>query len=197
MIYSLDGILQEKYADHAVVSCGGVGYYCSCSANTASELPSVGERTFLYTILTVRENGMELAGFATTAERDCYRMLCTVSGVGSKVALSILSSFTPDRLTLLIAGGDAKSITAAPGVGPRLAQRLVVELKDKMGDLDPTGIAANVSSVQRSSSTSEAVEALTALGFSIAEASRVIAGLDSSLSTEELIEQALRKLAAR
>ena len=120
-----------------------------------------------------------------------------MSGVGAKVALSILSTFTPDRVALLIAAQDSKSITAAPGVGPRLAQRIVVELKDKIGKMDVSGPASAVSSAQQLPSASEAVAALTSLGFNVAEASRAVSGLDASLSTEELVAEALRKLAMR
>lgn len=197
MIYSLEGILQEKFADYAVISCAGVGFYAAISANTASALPAVGEKAFLYTVMSVKENGVDLAGFATADERDIYRELCSVSGVGAKVALSILSTFTPDRVALLIAAQDSKSITAAPGVGPRLAQRIVVELKDKIGKMDVSGPASAVSSAQQLPSASEAVAALTSLGFNVAEASRAVSGLDASLSTEELVAEALRKLAMR
>ena len=197
MIYSLEGILQEKAPDYAVINCGGVGYLVSVSANTASSLPPVGERAFVYTVMSVKENGVDLSGFATADERDLYRELCTVSGVGAKVALSILSTFTPDRLTLLIAAQDSKSVTAAPGVGPRLAQRVVLELKDKVGHMDLGGAAASVASLQQLPAASEAVAALTSLGFGVAEASAAVSGLDGSLSTEELVAGALRKLAMR
>ena len=197
MIYSLEGILQEKAADFAVVNCGGVGYMVSISANTASSLPSVGERAFVYTVMTVKENGVDLSGFANADERDLYKELCTVSGVGAKVALSILSTFTPDRLTLLIAAQDSKAVTAAPGVGPRLAQRVVLELKDKVGHMNLGGTAASVAGMQQLPAASEAVAALTSLGFGVAEASAAVSGLDASLTTEELVAEALRKLAMR
>ena len=140
MIYSLKGTLLEKSTDLAVIECGGGGDSFSCSNNTLSMLPAAGENAFVYTVLSVKENGVDLYGFSTQKERDAFRLLCSISGVGPKLALSVLSTYDADRLALLIASGDAKAVTACPGVGPRLAQRIVNELKDKVLQLDITGI---------------------------------------------------------
>jgi Holliday junction DNA helicase RuvA len=197
MIYSLNGTLLEKTIDLAVIECGGVGYSFSCSNNTLSMLPAVGEDAFVYTVLSVKENGVDLYGFSTPKERDAFKLLCSISGVGPKLALSVLSTYDADRLALLIASGDAKAVTACPGVGPRLAQRIVNELKDKVLQLDVTGIGEVVSTVDSSSAASEAVAALISLGFSHSEAASAVAGLSPDLSTEDMITSALRSLSTR
>ena len=197
MIYSLNGILEEKMTDTAVISCGGVGYAVSCSANTLSSLPQVGDKVFIFTVLSVKENGIDLFGFATQKERDAFKLLCTVSGVGPKLALSVLSTYDPDRLALLVASGDSKAVTACPGVGPRLAQRIVLELKDKILQLDISGIGEVVSSVSNGTASADAIAALISLGFSQSEAASAVAGLPADLSTEDMIASALRSLASR
>ena len=196
MIYSLNGTLLEKSTDLAVIECGGVGYAFSCSNNTLSMLPAAGENAFVYTVLSVKENGVDLYGFSTPKERDAFKLLCSISGVGPKLALSVLSTYDADRLALLIASGDAKAVTACPGVGPRLAQRIVNELKDKVLQLDVTGIGEVVTAVD-SSAASEAVAALISLGFSHSEAATAVAGLPPELSTEDMITSALRSLSTR
>ena len=196
MIYSLNGTLLEKSTDLAVIECGGVGYAFSCSNNTLSMLPAAGENAFVYTVLSVKENGVDLYGFSTPKERDAFKLLCSISGVGPKLALSVLSTYDADRLALLIASGNAKAVTACPGVGPRLAQRIVNELKDKVLQLDVTGIGEVVTAVD-SSAASEAVAALISLGFSHSEAASAVAGLPPELSTEDMITSALRSLSTR
>ena len=197
MIYSLNGILEEKLTDSAVISCGGVGYAVSCSVNTLSMLPQVGEKVFVYTVLSIKENGVDLFGFSTEKERDAFKLLCSVNGVGPKLALSVLSTYDPDRLALLIASGDSKAVTACAGVGPRLAQRIVLELKDKILQLDITGIGEVVSSASGGTASADAIAALLSLGFSQSEAASAVAGLPADLSTEDMIAAALRSLATR
>ena len=197
MIYSLNGILLEKTPDSAVIECGGVGYGFSCSANTLSSLPGTGDKAFVYTVLSVRENGVDLFGFSSQKESEAFRLLCSISGVGPTVALSVLSTYDPDRVSLLIASGDAKAITACPGVGPRLAQRIVNELKEKILQLDIEGIGEVVTAVDNGSASSEAIAALISLGFSHSEAATAVAGLAPELSTEDMIASALRSLASR
>ena len=141
---------------------------------------------------------MELYGFADTAELACFKLLISVNGVGPKAGLSILSDFSPDRLALLIASGDAKSITKAAGVGPKMAQRIVLELKDKVGaaDLGVSDEAVEAAgSASKSGNAAEAVAALTALGYAQSEAALAVGRLDSQLSVEELIRQALKSMA--
>ena len=139
MIYSLDGTLTYFDQNFAVVSCGGVGFKCFTTLTTLQSLPGVGKPVQLFTYLSVREDALDLYGFATTAELDCFKLLISVNGVGPKAALAILSELSADRLAVCIAGGDAKSLTRAPGIGKKIAERIVLELKDKMGVLDFCG----------------------------------------------------------
>ena len=132
MIYSLNGILLEKDIGRAVIDCNGVGYAVHITGNCLSRLPDVGERVLLFTHLNIREDAAELFGFYDTDERDCFKLMITVSGVGPKMALSILSELTPDRFAVSVVSGDQASITKANGVGPKLAQRVILELKDKI-----------------------------------------------------------------
>ena len=136
MIYSLDGTLTYFDQNFAVVSCGGVGFKCFTTLTTLQSLPGVGKPVQLYTYLSVREDALDLYGFTTAAELDCFKLLISVNGVGPKAALAILSELSADRLAVCIAGGDAKSLTRAPGIGKKIAERIVLELKDKMGVLD-------------------------------------------------------------
>lgn len=197
MIYSLTGKLIYKDTGSAVVECGGVGFRCAVTLSTAGQLPSVGANVMLLTHLNVREDAMELFGFHTQEELRLFRLLTSVSGVGPKVGLAILSDIAPDKLSLYIASGDAKAITKAQGVGPKLAQRIILELKDKIlgGDAKSMEIPAGVSNPQ--SATGEAVAALAALGYSQSEAASALSGLDSALPTQELIRGALKKLAGK
>ncbi len=198
MIYSLRGTLAASDPHTAVVECAGVGYGCRVTLNTMRQLPPIGGQVFLHTYLAVREDAMELYGFADAAELACFKLLIAVNGVGPKAALSILSDFSPDRLALLIASGDAKSITKAAGVGPKMAQRIVLELKDKVGAADLGASAEAVEaagSASKSGNAAEAVEALTALGYAQSEAALAVGRLDSQLPVEELIRQALKSMA--
>ncbi len=199
MIDSVRGTLLHAEPRLAVVECGGVGFACSITMNTARELPAQGEEVRLYTVLNVREDAMELFGFAEQTERRCFQQLITVTGVGPKAALAILSELSPDRLALAIAGGDYKAITRAQGVGPKLAQRVVLELKDKLGA--PGGAASAMPQAAGVASAAggaaEAVNALTVLGFSASEASAAVGRLDSTLPVNELVRQALKSLAQK
>lgn len=198
MIYSLRGRLIESDPHTAVVECAGVGYGCRVTLNTLRQLPPIGAEVFLHTYMVVREDAVELYGFADTAELACFKLLISVNGVGPKAGLSILSDFSPDRLALLIASGDAKSITKAAGVGPKMAQRIVLELKDKVGaaDLGVSDEAVEAAgSASKSGNAAEAVAALTALGYAQSEAALAVGRLDSQLSVEELIRQALKSMA--
>ncbi len=133
MLYSVRGTLVHLEPRMAVVECGGVGFRCQITMNTARQLPALGAEALLYTILNVREDAMELFGFADQSELRCFQQLTAVSGVGPKAAIAILSELSPDRIAVAVAGGDYKSLTRAQGVGPKLAQRIVLELKDKVG----------------------------------------------------------------
>lgn len=202
MYYSVRGTLIHREMNFAVVECGGVGYQCFITANTARQLPNIGAEAMLYTFLNVREDAMELFGFADRSELNCFRLLTSVSGVGTKVGLAILSELTPERVALAAASGNHKEFARAQGVGPKLAQRIVLELKDKVGLPSATGgivtqneIPTGVVSV--SQGAAEAVNALTMLGFSSSEASAAVGKLDSMLSVEELVRQALKTLGKR
>ena len=199
MIASLHGKLIAKDTGVAVVECGGVGMKCSITGNTYSKLAQVGDEVFLYTYLSVREDALDLYGFYSEQELNAFKLVTGVNGVGPKMGLAILSQFDVDRLMFYIAGADAKALTAASGVGLKTAQRIVLELKDKVGAVAGTseniGAVASVSGSTPGSSVSEAVEALVALGYGKSEASLAVSRLDTTLAVDELIKQALRTLA--
>lgn len=197
MFYSLTGKLIHTEAYLAVVECGGVGYRCTTSLTTLSCLPPAGERVTLYTHLNVREDALDLFGFYSMNELDAFKKLIGVSGVGPKSALAILSDMTPDRLALCIASGDAKSLTRAPGVGVKLAQRLILELKDKISKAElASGVGeAAVQIGADGSGMNEAAAALCTLGYSQSQAAEALAGLAADLPVDELIRQALKKVA--
>ena len=202
MIYSLRGKLTVKELGFAVIECGGVGYGCKTSYSTISRLGDVGSEAMLYTYLYVREDIVELFGFADQQELNCFKLLISVSGVGPKAATSILSDMTPEKFAFYIASGDSKSFTRTKGIGAKTAQRIVLELKDKISSESISGSvsgdAAAFSAVSASSdSVSEALEALMVLGYSQGEAAPILSKLDSSLSTQELIKETLRLLSAK
>lgn len=197
MIASLRGKL--IYTDNAVavVECGGVGYKCFVTKNTLYNLPQKNEEVFLHTYMVVREDAMDLYGFESVEELDAFKLITSVNGVGTKIGLALLSEFTASQLTLYIASNDPKALTAASGVGIKLAQRIVLELKDKVGSLT-SGETLEIKAVGNAtlnSNTKEAVAALVSLGYSQSEASLAVGKLDMSLPTEELIKLALKTLA--
>ncbi|MBR3844477.1 MAG: Holliday junction branch migration protein RuvA [Clostridia bacterium] len=161
-------------------------------------LPPIGGEVFLFTYLAVREDAMDLYGFYTEEELDFFKLLITVSGIGPKAAMAILSQFSPQQLAVCIAAGDAKAITKAQGVGAKTAQRLVLELKDKLGGLGMDNAADEikvVSAASANANAADAVEALVAFGYSRSEASVAVGRLDSSLPAEALIREGLKALA--
>ena len=198
MIYSVKGEVVHTEANLAVIECGGVGYACRTTFTTLSKLKGIGSQAKLYTYLNVSQDDVSLFGFYDQQELKCFRMLLTVSGVGPKAALSVLSDIPPEKFALTVATGDYKAITKAKGIGAKTAQRIVLELKDKiakeqLSDTSSMDFAAASEAVS-GGATGEAIAALVVLGYSQAEAATVISGLDSSLSTEELIKQALKKI---
>lgn len=196
MIDSLKGTVLEKTPEHVVVECAGVGYLAMTSATATGALPAVGEECRIYTEMRVTENDVSLYGFSSRRERESFRLLTAVSGVGPKVGLAILGVLSPDRIALAIAGEDHKAFTAAPGVGPKLAQRIVLELKDKMkGFGAPTGGAA--ASVVPTDSTAQAMAALTSLGYTGTEAAQALTGIDPALPVQEIIRLALQSIGKR
>lgn len=196
MFYSVSGNVVDYSTNFVAVDSGSVSFLCFTSMQTASKCSIIGEKVTLYTYMNVREDAIELYGFYEKEELDCFKMLINVSGVGAKMALSLLSEYTPDKIILSIAAGDHKALTKASGIGTKLAQRIVLELKDKIGSLSVSSSenVAAVSSVSQNSVTAEAVAALVMLGYSQSEASIAVSGLDPSLSVEELIKQALKLL---
>lgn len=199
MISSLRGKLIYSDKDTAIIECGGVGFKCNIGFTTYSKLPSVNNDLFLYTYMSVKEDAIDLYGFLGLDELECFKKLISVSGVGPKMGIALLSEFTPDKILLYIATGDSKALTAASGVGNKLAQRIVLELKDKATSIDLSGgnnVSAIATAVENSSSR-EAVAALVTLGFSQSEATIVVSRLDQALSTEDMIKTALKEMSRR
>lgn len=199
MIYSVKGKIIHKSADAAVIECGGVGYLCRTTLATLSQIGRTGEEAMLYTYLHVREDNIELFGFATEQELNCFKMLISVSGVGPKAGLAILSDTNPERFALTVATGDYKAFTKTKGVGQKLAQRVVLELKDKITkeQLSAAGETEQLfEAVAEGSNTAEAISALVVLGYSQSEAASAVAKLDPNLAVEEIIRQALKKMAS-
>lgn len=201
MFYCLTGKIIKLDISAVVIECGGVGFYCNTSINSISYLAGEDTAT-LYTYLNVREDALDLFGFCDEYELEWFKMLISVNGVGPKAALAILSEFTPDRLALSISSGDAKAITRTPGIGPKIAQRIILDLKDKVGSAvsKSSSVAedfARVSAVQEMPAASEAVAALTMLGYSQSEASVAVSKIDPGLSVENIIKQALKLLSTQ
>lgn len=195
MIDSLSGIVQYKEPSLVVIACGGVGYGCKVSLQTAATVGSVGEETTLLTHLAVREDEISLYGFSTRSERTCFLQLLSVSGVGPKAALSILSDLSPDRFALAVAAGNYKVFTKTKGVGPKLAQRIVLELKDKVSKTAQAAGYADAVSVQPvGGNMEEAMAALMVLGYGQSEVASVLSSLDPALSASELIRLSLMQL---
>ena len=202
MIYCLTGKIVKKSMHAVVLSCGGVGYYAQCPASVAGALPGVGKEATIYTVMSVTENDVSLYGFATEQQQACFEMLTAVSGVGPKVGLAILSVMEPDRVALAISAGDHKAFKAASGVGPKLAQRIVLELKDKVAKGFVDGIsledvAGASADTQASQGSSQAIAALVSLGYSQSEAALAVSKIDAALPVEEIIKLALRSMAGR
>ena len=202
MIYCLTGKIVKKSMNAVVLSCGGVGYYAQCPACVAGALPGVGKEATIYTVMSVTENDVSLYGFATEQQQACFEMLTAVSGVGPKVGLAILSVMEPDRVALAISAGDHKAFKAASGVGPKLAQRIVLELKDKVAKGFVDGIsledvAGASADTQASQGSSQAIAALVSLGYSQSEAALAVSKIDAALPVEEIIKLALRSMAGR
>lgn len=200
MFYYLEGTVAELLPYLAVIDCGGVGYACKTTNNTLSHLKK-GQKGKVYTYLNVGEGVFDLYGFATQSELHTFRMLLGVSGVGPKAALAILSTGTPDALAMAIITGDEKTLTAAPGIGKKIAQRIILELKDKLAKesaatgLDFSDNGTSVNAVSFTNKASEAAQALAVLGYSSAEVAVALKGVDvENLPLEEIIRQSLKKM---
>ena len=199
MFYYLDGTVAEILPYLAVIDCGGVGYACKATNNTLASLKK-GHRGKLYTYLNVGEGIFELYGFATVNELNSFKLLISVSGVGPKAALAILSATTPESLAMAIVTEDAKTLTAAPGIGKKIAQRIILELKDKMaresvGGLDFSGGQGAPAAPVFTNKAAEAAQALAVLGYSSQEVAVALKGVDvENLPLEEIIRQSLKKM---
>ena len=203
MYYYLNGTLVINEAGTCVVDCGGVGYKLTTSLITSEFLrDKLGEKIKIYTHLAVREDGIELFGFESNEERECFNKLITVSGVGPKAAMSILSIMTPDNFALSVCTEDIKAISKASGIGSKTAARIVLELKDKLSaelsaynGKSSTASRRAPAAIAISGNLSEATEALMVLGYDKNSVSNAIAGLDPKADTGEIIRLALKKLA--
>jgi Holliday junction DNA helicase RuvA len=196
MIARLTGVLAESSADHAVIEVAGVGYLVQASTRTLSAIGPVGGQVMLFTEMQVREDAITLFGFGSAGERDWFRLLTSVQGVGGRVALAILSVLAPEELSRAVASGDKAMIARANGVGPKLAQRIAMELRDKVGALDLGPVSA---ALPQGGAAADALSALANLGFRPAEAnaavSAAVAELGEAASLDALVRLALRKAA--
>ena len=198
MIYCLTGKIVKKTLDTVVLSCAGVGDLAQVPQSTAGRLPAVGETATLYTVLNVTENDIALYGFATEEQQSCFKLLTSVSGVGPKAGLAVLSVMSPEQVALAASAGDHKAFTAANGVGPKLAQRIALELKDKVGKglAAGEGFAApgDTAAPAAGSAPAQAVAALVALGYNASDAARAVTRVDDTLPVQDIIKIALRGL---
>ena len=196
MFYYVSGTVAEIGPNLAVIDCGGVGYACATTNYTISRLKK-GERAKLFTYLHVREEIFELFGFSSQQELGSFKMLIGVSGVGPKAALAILSSTTPNNLALSIVTGDEKALTAAPGIGKKIAQRIILELKDKLAK-EQTSFSSDgpvpVIAAGGANKAGEASVALAVLGYGTPEIAAALKGVDMEQPLEEIIRQALKKM---
>ena len=196
MFYYVSGTVAEIGPNLAVIDCGGVGYACATTNYTISRLKK-GERAKLFTYLHVREEIFELFGFSSQQELSSFKMLIGVSGVGPKAALAILSSTTPINLALSIVTGDEKALTAAPGIGKKIAQRIILELKDKLAK-EQTSFSSDgpvpVIAAGGANKAGEASAALAVLGYGTPEIAAALKGVDMEQPLEEIIRQALKKM---
>ncbi len=199
MYAHIRGILSEKLSDSVVIDASGVGYELSVSANTLASCPQTGEEVKLYAYLSVREDAMELFGFWTREEKKMFLRLIGVSGIGPKTALGVLSALSVKDLSIALVTGDAQALSRAPGIGKKTAQRLVLELKDKVENEELTG--AGTSAPLKNivgSGESEAIEALMALGYPASESAKAVSAVSGQATrTDEILRLALKNMAGR
>ena len=196
MLYYVSGPVTILEPGMAVIDCAGVGYGCRITAYTAGQL-KLNQNARLYITESIREDAFDLYGFISREEQRCYELLTSVNGVGPKAAMSILSAGGPQNFTLAVMTGDEKMLTAAQGIGKKIAQRIILELKDKIGggamELDFSGPTVSAP-VQQGNNASLATAALQELGYSPAEISAALKGVDPTASTEEMVRYALRAM---
>ena len=200
MIAFVKGILDSVSEDKIIVENQNIGFEILVPGSVVSELPQVGNTVKIYTYTYVREDALQLYGFLTKDSMDMFKLLITVNGIGPKAALGILTAMDTDALRLAILSDDAKTIAKAPGIGPKTASKLILELKDKISLADTLGeqsamVSAGAADSKTNANRAEAIEALTALGFSASEAVKAVSGVKDieTLSTEAIIKAALKK----
>lgn len=196
MIYSVKGTLIHLESGFAVVECAGIGYKVNTTTTTQKEL-KLNSTVTLFTYMHVREDAMELFGFYTKGELSTFKMLISISGVGPKVALAILSELSSEQIAMCVSSSDYKTLTRASGVGPKLAQRIVLELKDKVKGISVEGVDGVVSKssvIQDTGNISKAVSALAVLGYSAADVTPILSKLDPSLTVEQMISATLKQM---
>ena len=197
MLYYVSGTVAILEPGLAVIDCGGVGYGCRITAYTAGQL-KLNQPARLYITESIREDAYDLYGFISKEEQRCYELLTSVNGVGPKAAMAILSSGGPQNFTLAVMTGDEKMLTAAQGVGKKIAQRIILELKDKLGgasmELDFSMGTAAAAPIQKGNNAALAHAALQELGYSAAEINAALKGVDASASTEDMVRHALRAM---
>lgn len=198
MFYHLKGTITDIESNMAVLDCGGVGFSVNTSMNTLSQI-RLGENIKLYICEQVREDAFELFGFKTLGEKHCFEMLISVSGVGPKAALSILSANTPEGVCMAVMSGNEKALTVAQGIGKKIAQRVILELKDKMqkqaGDFSAENTSFAVpADTEEQTKMSDAASALAVLGYSSSECASALKNVDMSMPLESIIRAALRNM---
>lgn len=197
MIYSLNGTIIHTEPNAVVIECGGVGYKCLATMNTLRALPRIGEKATVYTYMIVREDAIELCGFATPSELNCFKLLMSISGVGARLAIALLSEFQPEQIAIAVSTGDSKTLTKASGVGNKLAQRIILELKDKLKNITVTDTSSVQTGNMQPISTgniSQAVNALAVLGYSPEEIMPFMSKADPSSPVEQIIKETLKAI---
>lgn len=201
MIYSLCGTLIHTEPTFIVIECAGVGYKCMTTLNTQRILPKIGERCTVYTHMLVRDDAIELCGFAGQEELNCFKLLMSISGVGARLALALLSEFRPEQIAIAVSGGDSKTLTRANGVGKKLAERIILELKDKLKLISTTSAGADTDYIPSSQAgqgnIQKAVGALAVLGYSSDDVLPFMSGIDPDLSVEEIIKITLKTIGSK
>lgn len=194
MYYYIKGKYITKGDNFAVIEAGGIGYKIYTSAINLEKMPLPNETLMMYTYLYVREDIQDLYGFISNDEISLFLQLLSISGVGPKAALAVMSALTYEQLALAVMTNDAKSLTKAQGIGPKAAQRIILELKDKLKTVDALPEEIKTVSIEQQNSQSEAITALTVLGYSSTDAKQVVSGIDPDIGVENIIKEALKIL---
>lgn len=196
MISFIEGEIVDLYEDRMILKCNGIGYEIYIPASIFHKLPGIGQNVCIHTYLYVREDAMQLYGFLKRDDLNVFRLLLGVSGIGPKGALGILSVITPDELRMAILAGDAKTISKAPGIGIKTSQKLIIELKDKVDITDVMENGTDNYDIEKASEKNDAIEALTALGYSASEALRAVNSIPNveKMDVEKILAAALKNL---